>query len=293
MKINSLSLLLLFGSALPALVSAPLTESATVHLRADTSSPTLATLKAGTEPKATALATASSVPVGWIAVELPGPHDVYVQNKEITKSLDVRPGADLRTGPKLDAPVIATALAGERLDITELVGRWTKLRLTRPVVGYVRASAQPFSPLPAASVPSSSRAAPAPGAPAAAPVSTSPVRPAAYGSNSAGVQIQQAPVQSFDAWAGALGADQGSSALPRSFQGRFVSTRSPFKPRRPYDWALTDETGSRFAYLDIAKLLQTEQIEKYVDRVVAVFGTAKPVPGSKDFVIAVESFQLK
>ncbi len=76
------------------------------------------------------------------------------------------------------------------------------------------------------------------------------------------------------------------------FEGRFVFPRNPFKPRRPHDWALSDESGSRFAYLDVSRLLQTEQIENYTNRTVAVFGTARPMPGTKDFVITVESLQL-
>jgi hypothetical protein len=75
--------------------------------------------------------------------------------------------------------------------------------------------------------------------------------------------------------------------------GKFVSTRKPLRPRRPYDWALEDDAGKRYAYLDISKLLLTEQIESYVDHAVVVFGSAKPIPNSKEFVIEVESLQLK
>ena len=87
--------------------------------------------------------------------------------------------------------------------------------------------------------------------------------------------------------------DGGSSTLPRFFQGKFVSTRSAFKPRRPYNWALNDDAGVRYAYLDVSKLLLTEQIEKYIDHVVVVYGAGKSVPGTKDIVIEVESLQLK
>lgn len=279
MTIKTSALALLLGSLLPALNAAPLSESTPVKSRADAAAPTVATLPKGTEPKVTAAA----APAGWIAVEIAGPHDVFVQNKDITKALDVRPGAELRAGPKLDAPVLAVAQQGESLDITELVGRWTKLRLTRPITGYIKAplsSAPAAAALPAASIPAGNR--PTASDPAPAPFAPPPARPAVYGSAQAG---QAAPIVSL--------GDQGSAALPRSFQGRFVTTRSPFKPRRPYDWALTDETGTRFAYLDVSRLLQTEQIEKYVDHFITVYGATKPVPGTKDFVIVVESLQLK
>ena len=57
----------------------------------------------------------------------------------------------------------------------------------------------------------------------------------------------------------------------------------------PYDYALNDDAGKRYAYLDISKLLLTEQIEKYIDHTVVVFGAAKNVPGGKDIVIMVET----
>jgi hypothetical protein len=56
---------------------------------------------------------------------------------------------------------------------------------------------------------------------------------------------------------------------------------------------LNDDSGTRYAYLDVSKLLLTEQIEKYIDHVVVVYGAAKSVPQHKDIVIEVESLQLK
>jgi hypothetical protein len=63
--------------------------------------------------------------------------------------------------------------------------------------------------------------------------------------------------------------------------------------RRPYEFQLNDNGGERYAYLDTSKLLLTEQIDKYIDRTVVVYGTARPVPDSKDIVIQVESLQLQ
>lgn len=275
MKIHSLLLAVLVVSATSAFAATSLGESTVAYAKPDATSAKIASLAAGTVLKPVAGASSAA---GWLAIEVPGPHEVFVQNKEITKSLDVRPGAELRLEPSATAPVIATAVAGEALDITGLHGRWTKLRMNRTVTGYIRL---PAAQLPAASVPAGARAQ-APGTQAPAPVAPPPAAPVAYGSPSPG---QPAAAVSL--------SDDGASALPRSFQGRFVSTRSPFKPRRPYDWALTDETGTRFAYLDVSRLLQTEQIEKYVDRFITVFGTARPLANSKDFVITVESLQLK
>jgi len=281
MKPNPHRLVALLAAFSSASLAAPLTEPTAVHLRADATSAALTVLKAGSEPSP-ASSVPTNLPSGWRAVELPGPHEVYVQNRDITKSLDVRPGAELRNAPKPDAPVVSIALAGETLDITGLHGRWTQLRLTRSLVGYIRVAGLPAS-LPLASVPASApRAASTVSTPSPAPLAPPPSKPVAYGSSAAGQPVSVV----------SLGGG-GTDALPRTFQGRFISTRNPFRPRRPYDWALSDESGSRFAYLDVSRLLQTEQIENYTNRIVAVFGAAKPMPGTKDFVILVESLQLK
>ena len=87
--------------------------------------------------------------------------------------------------------------------------------------------------------------------------------------------------------------DGGTSSLPRQFSGKFVSTRRPFTPRRPHDWALNDDAGRRYAFLDVSKLLLTEQIEKYLDRAVIVYGTAKNTADGKDLLIEIESLQLR
>jgi hypothetical protein len=82
-------------------------------------------------------------------------------------------------------------------------------------------------------------------------------------------------------------------ALARTFEGRFVSTHHAFAPRRPFDWALVDESGARLAYLDVSKLLFTDQIQAYNERSVAVVGTVHALPNGRDIVIAVESLELK
>ena len=117
--------------------------------------------------------------------------------------------------------------------------------------------------------------------PAPAP-SPAPVAPVAYG---VGTASQPAPVVNL--------SDGGAGALPRLFQGKFVSSKRPFAPRRPYDWQLNDDAGVRYAYLDVTKLLLTDQIEKYADHVVVVYGKPKAMPGGRDIVLEVESLQLK
>lgn len=266
-KLSSVAVLGWLLSA-ATLLGTPLTETTAVHTKPDAASPAISYLKAGSEPTAAANATA---PDGWMAVELAGPFAGYAETKDFTKGLDVKPGAPIRLAPEPTAPVLKTAERGDKTTITGLHGRWTQISLTTPLVGYIRVNSAPTYAAPA----------PAPAAPAeSAPMAPAPVAPLAYGTGAAGQPVPT--VNLVD-----------NSTLPRQFAGIFVSTRSVFHPRRPYDWALNDNAGKRFAYLDISKLLLTDQPEKYIGHRVAVFGAPKPTADGKDIVIQVESLQLQ
>lgn len=268
-------LLLSIGcGAVTSAIAVPLTATSAVHLKPDASSPTITFLKAGAEP-VPAHQQLATTPAGWLAVELPGPFEGYVPNKDILKSLDVRTGAAIFLLPKADSAAFTTMEPGDKVEITGLRGKWTQVRVSKKIVGYLQLGAVNVSSTPAAAANSQKKSPPPPIAPA-------PVPATAYGVTTAG---KPAPVVSLN--------ENTATALPRLFQGKFVSTKSPFKPRRPYDWALNDDAGTRYAYLDITKLLLTDQIENYVGHTVVAYGAAKPVPGTKDIVIEVESLQLK
>ncbi len=278
MKTKLLSLAALIVSAATAL-AAPLTETTAVHTKPDRSSPAVTFLKAGTEPAAVADAVATT-PAGWLAVELSGPFEAYVLNKDLTKGLDPKVGANIYLAPKADAGVLTVAIKDDKCTLTGLHGKWTQIKLERKLTGYIHVGGAPGYVPAIATTPATP--AQAPTAPAGTPMSAAPVAPGVYGVATAG---HAAPMVNL--------GDGGAATLPRQFAGKFVSTRSPFKPRRPYDWALTDDAGKRYAYLDISKLLLTDQIENYVNHTVVVFGAAKNAPESKEIVIAVETLQLK
>ena len=273
MKTNLRLAALLLATALAA-VAAPLIGTTAVHVKPDDSSAIITYLKAGSEPVPSTAAPATT-PAGWLAVELPGPFDGYVKNGDILKNLDVRPGAAVYLAPKTGAVELTTFEATDKTDITGLHGKYTQIRLEKKVTAFIHVSG------PSTYVPATA-AAPAPTPARSNVVDAAPVAPLAYGVTTPGRPV---PVVNL--------GDGGSSMLPRLFQGRFVSTRSAFKPRRPYDWALNDDSGSRYAYLDISKLLLTEQIDNYIGHVVVVYGAGKAVPGTPDIVIEVESLQLK
>jgi hypothetical protein len=272
MKTKLRSLLALFATAATAF-AAPLSSTTAVHARPDSASPAVAVLKAGTEPKI-ATDAPQGLPPGWQAVELTGPHEVYLHGKDLTKNLDIKPGAEFRTQPKADAPVLAAFAPGDATEITGLSGRWTQFKLNKKIVGYIQTGAAGAAV--AESAPNYN--------PAPAPAYTPPANmPAA--NDMTGVSGRPAPRNST------LG-DSGSSALPRLFKGQLVATRKLIG-RAPFEFQLNDDGGTRYAYLDTSKLLLTEQIDSYIDRTVVVYGTARPVPNSKDIVIQVESLQLQ
>ena len=272
MKTN-LRLLALGCAAAVAAAAAPLTGTTAVHAQPDAGSLTLTVLKAGSEPVVARDAIATT-PAGWMAVEVAGPFDGYVKNGDIMKSLDVRVGAPVYLAPVAGAEPLTKIEPADKTDITGLHGKWTQIRLQKNLTGYIQVSGAPGYLPAVATTPASASPAPL--------VDAAPVTPIAYGVTTAG---RPAPMVNL--------GDGGSSTLPRLFQGRFVSTRSAFKPRRPFDWALNDDAGDRYAYLDVSKLLLTEQIDKYVGHVVVVYGAGKSVPGGRDIVIEVESLQLK
>jgi hypothetical protein len=216
-----------------------------------------------------------------MAVELPGPFDGFVDNKDFSKSLDVKDGAAIRLAPRADAGVLAIAQKNDPISIAGLAGRWTKVKLEKNLIGYIQVGGTRGYVPPVATTPAAGGGGLAPAnITVAAPMSAAPVAPAAYGVAGPG---QPAPMVNLG----------DANALPRQFAGQFVSTRRPLTPRRPFDYALNDNAGKRYAYLDVSKLLLTEQLEKYIDHSVVVFGAAKASADGRDIVITVETLQLK
>ena len=256
-----------------ALRAVPADQPTPVYNRAAGDAAVIKIIRAGDELPA--IAEGRTAAAGWAAVELAGPHEVYVQNAHISKSLDVKDGSPLHVSPNENSLVLATSSTEDDVTITGLRGRWTQLRLNQPVIGYVKRSNAAVTGLHT--------------------IATTTLRdapdPAASGVTASAPQ----PDVPRTGRAVPRSSEERSSlaALPRLFEGKLASTRVPLRPRRPYDFGLEDDGGTRFAYLDLSRLLLTEQIEKYLNRTVVVYGVARPVPDTKDIVIAVESLQLR
>jgi hypothetical protein len=247
----------------------------------DSQAPILGTARAGT------LVTAGTAPSGWAAISLEGPHTVYVTQKDTLKNFEVRPGAAYLAQPRPDAPVVGLAGDQDAAEFADIAGRYNKFSLKKTITAYVSlapADAAPVAPIaPVAGTPPVAE-------PAPAPVAAAPAAPALM-EDLTGSLNNDIPAAS--ATTPGQSAQLGEPRLARTFFGVVASTRSALRPSRPYDFQLSDASGARIAYLDISRLLLTEQIEAFIDRPVALFGTAEPLGSGREIVIRVETLKLQ
>jgi hypothetical protein len=239
-------------------IAAPLMETTAIHSQPDAASPAIGYLKAGTDPIA---ATDATPPAGWMAIDLPGPHEAYVHNNDFSKSLDVHAGAAIRLKPKADAPILATMQEGDKIEITGLRSGWTQIKLYKTVVGYVRIGGESVAdnslPLPTSTTPAAPAGAPALVAP---PANAGPAAP-----------------------------------LPHTLQGMVVETKRflLIGHRADYDYQLNDSTGKRIAFLDVSRVKPLQKMESYVDQLVTVSGAIKPTEDYKNLVVDVQTLEMR
>ena len=255
MKINTALLTLAFTAA--RLAADTLTADTAVFVQTDPKSPVLARLKAGST-----VTVVGHAPAGWHRIEINGPFEVYVHNRDITKGLEVREGASIYAAPKKDAPLLATAAPGDKTEITGLHGDYCQVKLEKKLQGFIAVGEAANTPAETKSMVSIT----APAAPA--PPVTTAGRPVPITGNTAD--------------------------MPRLFAGKLVlARRAILNPNPLYDYQLIDASGRRFAYVDTKRLLLTDKIEAYLDRHITITGTVRNTVDGKDLVIAAESMSLK
>jgi len=246
------------------LAALPLMETTAIHAQPDATSVAIGLLKAGTDPIPAPNATA---PAGWLAVEVPGPHVVYVKNSDFSKSLEIHVGAPMRQLPKAEAPVVANMQEGDKVEITGLRSGWTQISLSKTLVGYIRAGG-PVQPAPVATpaTPAPSPAAAPAGIPAPAPALATPP-PAA--SNPAGIS--------------------------RLYQGMLVPTKRTLVvgPRKEFPYELLNPEGKRIAFIDVSRISAAKKIEPYIDSLVTITGVLKHTDDWKNLVIEVDTIEPK
>ncbi|MEI6861699.1 MAG: hypothetical protein WCL04_05540, partial [Verrucomicrobiota bacterium] len=136
MKIKSFPALLAVTFGAMRLVAGPLAAPTDVHVKPDAATPIILTLPAGTEPFAAVGVTA---PAGWLAVALPGSHEVYLRNADQLKNQSPKPGANYLLYDKPPETVVAIAEKGDLAEITGIQGRFSKYRLSKALIGYIPA----------------------------------------------------------------------------------------------------------------------------------------------------------
>ena len=113
-----------------------LANDTAVFLQADPSSPVIARLKAGA-----AVTTVGEAPAGWRRIEVTGPVEAYVHNRDITKGLEVREGANILATPEKTARLLSVAQKGDKTEITGLRGDWSQIKLEKALQGFVAVGA--------------------------------------------------------------------------------------------------------------------------------------------------------
>ena len=259
MKIKSALLAVFVALSVVRLAAADiLPTDAAVFMQPDPKSHVLSRLKAGN----TILYTGDA-PAGWRRVELTGTFEAYVHNRDITKGLEVREGANILTTPKKDAAVLTVAQEGDKTEVVGIAnGDWCQIKLTKKLQGFIAIGATANTP----------------GETKPALFSAVPVAPVAPTSN-LGHAVPMSP---------------NSADLPRDFAGRLVVARRPIiNPNPLYDYQVMDQSGRRFAYVDTRRLLLNGKIETYIDREITITGTVRNTVDGKDLVIDAQSMLLK
>jgi hypothetical protein len=246
-------------SGCAALDGATLGVATAVQSQPDPASAVITVLKAGAEQPALS-DKVGAPPPGWIAVDVPGPFEAYVKNKDLTKQLDVVPGSNLFGSPKDGSPVLTVYQKGDVTEITGLHGSWTQIRLDKTLVGYIQTDVAAAVPATLAPVPATTGA-------SAAPSAAAPAQPAA--------------------------TDSGPVAFSKLFEGTLTGTRTLLMPKKPFQWQLSDSDGKRIAYVDLSKLLIPDQIDNYAGHSVVVLGSLEGVKDTTDLVIHAEGLRLK
>jgi hypothetical protein len=252
-------IILLLGALCAArLVADTLTADTAVFAQSDPKSVVLTRLKRGT-----VVESVGEAPAGWRRVEVSGPFEAYVHNRDLTKGLEVRPGANVYAAASKNAQILTVAAAGDKAEITGLHGDYCQISLEKKLQGFIATgenlNVSPDKPM--------------------LPVTAPPVAAPATNVTALGHPVQ---------------LNGNTAEMPRMFAGKLVvAKRAIVNPNPLYDYQLMDVSGRRFAYVDTRRLLLTDKIETYVDRNISITGTVRNTVDGKDLVVAAESMQLK
>ncbi len=259
--LRSLSVAGALALAAVRLAADTLASDTAVFVQADPKSPVLLRLAAGST-----VVIVGEAPAGWRRVEVTGPFEAYVHNRDITKGLEVREGANILGSPDKTARILTTAQKGDKTEITGLHGDWSRIKIDKKLQGFLATGSTANTPGSESALSLALPAAPAPIATAAA----------------ASAHGRPVPITG------------DTASLPRNFQGTLVVAQIlVINPAPPYAYQLSDSTGRRFAYVDTRRLVLTDKLENFVGLLVTLTGTVRNTVDGKDLVIAAESLQVR
>lgn len=237
----------------------PLATDTAVFVQADAKSLVLVRLKRGEQ-----VSYVGEAPAGWKRVEISGAFTGYASEKDLSKGLTVREGANLYVNPSTTGDVLTVIEKGDKTTLLGLAGpgyKFGQIQIEKKMQGFIAVGATANTPAVGSTDLLTSTPAP-----------VQPSGPTALG--------HPVPIV-------------GNAAdLARSFSGTLVLSRRPiFNPNPPYDYQLTDSNGRRFAYVDTKRLVSTEKLESFVGLVVTLNGAIRNTVDGKDLVVEAQSIQ--
>lgn len=245
-----------------------------VHLRPDSSSPVVGELEADAwvVPAEASSLTDEQVRAGWQAVSFLDDFRGFVRRSDLTKDLEVRPGAKVYLKEKADRDqILATAESDDLFEIERLSGEWVEVTFRKPITGYTRKPGQETA--------SSERR---------AERNEPEDEPEDSG-------IEDVPAPRDEEVEGPVVSRRDGMPTDgelRLFEGRLMPVRSFLGRKQPFDYQMVDNSGNRIAYLDLKKLLITTPLDRFYDRSFQFYGRAEPIEGRREFVIRVEHMRL-
>lgn len=255
---------------------ATLATAQPVFLRPDNNAPTVGELKSGDPriaPSEPARLNEEQKEAGWEAISFLDDFRGFVRRVDLTKDLEVSPGALVYHSAKADPEqVLVRASAKDLFEVERLSGDWVEVSFRKPITGFVRAGGQ---------------ADPETAAPAyvtQAPVEDSQMQIFEDVPAPKAEKAQKPVISSRNA--------MPSDGVLRLFEGRLTKTRSFLGRGQPYQFQVLDPDGNRIAYLDLNKLLITTPLDSFLDQHFQFYGRAETVEGRRDFVIRVEHMRM-
>ena len=196
-----------------------------------------------------------------------------MENKEINKGLEAKPGAAVHVRPEKDSPVLTTIEEGDKTELVEAFD-WAEIKFSKSLTVYFYR--KPKEPEPVEEPPPPP--APVEELEVESPGATPPVPDEEI------IQLPQALVDS----------PTEIPNPPRYFEGILKTTGTPLGlAKKAYPLQIIGEGGKRIAFIDTKNLLISSAVENYIGKGVVVYGEAVRAAKSNQVVVKARTLRLK